>query len=58
MMPYDRNDPRDERLDVVAERDGRAANEALARSLSTLFSMFGGQVLDHAPRMRDRIARV
>jgi len=61
-MPYDRNDPRDERIvdrtDLAAERDVRAGNDPLAWSLATLFSMFGGQVLDHAPRPRDRIAHV
>jgi len=61
-MPYDRNDPRDERLadrtDFAAERWARGGNDALARSLATLFSMFGGQVLDHAPGVRDRIASV
>jgi len=61
-MPYDRNHPRDERLvdetDSAPEQDGRTGNDALANSLATLFSTFGGQVLDHAPRPRDRNARV
>jgi len=50
-MPFDRNDPRDERLDDP--KDEAAPREAdaddLADALCALFEMFGGEVVDLPP---------
>jgi len=51
-MPFDRNDPRDERLDdrrqAASPRD--VDEDDLAGSLCALFQMFGGDVLEPARR--------
>ena len=51
-MPFDRNDPRDERFDDRREAapPHEADEDDLAGSLGTLFQMFGGEVLDPSPR--------
>lgn len=53
-MPFDRNDPRSElsgdRLEPAPEPPPRTEHEDLTKSLAALFTMFGGQVLDDAPR--------
>lgn len=53
-MPYDRTDSRDELSDEGTVPAPAAAagpgEDELATALATLFSMFGGKVLDGAPR--------
>lgn len=51
-MPFDRNDPRDEMIDSQYQsKAGREPDdEDLSGSLASLFEMFGGQVMDPAPR--------
>jgi hypothetical protein len=51
-MPFDRNDPRDDMLDDRSRSSAQREpdDEDLSGSLATLFEMFGGQVMDPAPR--------
>ncbi len=47
-MPFDQNDPRDERFDDQAQSAAQREpdDDDLSGSLATLFEMFGGQVMD------------
>jgi hypothetical protein len=57
MMPFDRNAPRNETPSDTPKPAPawpvRAEREDLTNSLASLFTMFGGQVLDPAPDKRD-----